>query len=35
MNKEYKNFKTALSKAKTEKDVKNVYAKHFKIDMII
>ncbi len=30
--KEYKKFKTALQKSNTEEDVKNVYAKHFKID---
>ncbi len=31
MNKEYNKFKNDLAKAKTEEDVKNAYAKHFKI----
>ena len=32
MKKEYKIFKNNLSKARTEEDVKNAYAKHFKIN---
>jgi hypothetical protein len=31
MNKEYTKFKVDLAKSKTEEDVKNAYAKHFKI----
>lgn len=31
MNKEYNKFKNDLAKSKTEEDVKNAYAKHFKI----
>ena len=31
MNKEYNKFKNDLTKSKTEEDVKNAYAKHFKI----
>ena len=32
MNKEYKKILTNLNKSKTEEDVKNAYAKHFKIN---
>jgi len=31
MNKEYNKFTTDLAKARTEEDVKNAYAKHFKV----
>lgn len=32
MNKDYKKFLNNLHKSKTEEEVKNAYAKHFKID---